>query len=61
MVPLLKAAKKLCKNGSKVPGENYTAFTTAEMPPPHGFFATKRGPDSDKESSHVVGKCRGAG
>ena len=31
MVPLLKAAKKLCKNGSKAHMENLTAFVPVEM------------------------------
>lgn len=39
MIPLLTAAKKLCKNGSKVHMENLTAFVPAEMQPPRGFFA----------------------
>lgn len=39
MIPLLTAAKKLCKNGSKVPGENSTAFTTPETQLSRGFFA----------------------
>lgn len=61
MIPRMKAPKKLCKNASKQRTRNLTAFSPAKTQAPHGFFATKRGPDSDKESSHVVGKCRVAG
>lgn len=39
MIPRLKAAKKLCKNGAKLPGENSTAFTTPETQQLRGFLA----------------------
>lgn len=39
MVPLLKAAKKLCENGSKTHMENLTAFVPAEMQLLRGFLA----------------------
>lgn len=44
MVPLLKAAKKLCENGSKTHMENLTAFVPVEMQQPRGFLA----PNADR-------------
>lgn len=44
MVPLLKAAKKLCENGSKTHMENLTAFVPAEMQLLYGFPA----PNADR-------------
>ena len=61
MIPRLKAAKKLCENGSKTHMENLTAFVPAEMQQPRGFLAPNAAQIPTKRAVTLSGNAASSG
>lgn len=56
-----KEAKNICQNGFVFSPQQSTCFVSPKMPVVKGVLGLFREADSDKESSHVVGKFSHAG
>lgn len=57
----LKEAKNICQNGFVFSPQKNTCFISPKMPVMKGVSGLFREADSDKESSHAVGKFSHAG
>ena len=61
MIHRPESAKKRCKNGSKAPSENPTAFVPAEMQPPRGFLAPNAARIPTKRAVTLSGNAASSG
>ena len=61
MIPPRNSPEKICQNGAKSSLKNSMCFESPGTPYTRAISGVSLGDDSDKESSHVVGKFQHSG